>query len=157
MIARYFDDFNVGDAFETGEFELSAKESVAFAHLYDPQSFHLDEQAARDSVFGELVASGWQTAAITMRLIVESNVLRATGVVGSGIDELRWLIPVKPGDSLRVRGEVIEKSARPGALRRGSMRVRIETLNQDGAVVMSQIANLVVPMRDSFGNEAASP
>ena len=144
---RYFDEFVVGDTFETKSFTLSEKESIAFAHLYDPQPFHLDAQAAATSPFRELVASGWQTAAITMRLIVESGVLRATGVIGTGIDDLRWLAPVFPGDVLRVRGEVIEKLPWPGKKERGTMRVRLHTLNQNEVVVMSQIANVMLRTR----------
>jgi acyl dehydratase len=144
---RYFDDFHVGDTFETASFELTEKESVAFASLYDPQSFHLDQVAARSSIFRTLVASGWHTAAITMRLIVDSGVLRATGIIGTGIDDLRWLAPVFPGDTLRVRGEVIEQRPWPGNERRGTMRVRLHTLKQDGIVVMSQVANLMLPLR----------
>jgi acyl dehydratase len=144
---RYFDEFQIGDAFETAAFTLSEKESLAFAHLYDPQPFHLDPQAAAVSPFRELVASGWQTAAITMRLVVESGVLRATGVIGTGIDELRWLAPVFPGDTLRVRGEVVEKLPWPGKKERGTMRVRLQTVNQNDVVVMSQIANVMVRTR----------
>jgi acyl dehydratase len=147
MRDRYFDDFVVGDAFETAEFTLSEKESIAFAHLYDPQPFHLDPEAAKQSPFRELVASGWQTAAITMRLVVESGFMRATGVLGTGIDDLRWLAPVFPGDTLRVRGEVIEKAAWPGKNDRGTLRVQLRTRNQHGVVVMSQIANAMVKKR----------
>ncbi len=149
MPERYFEDFQIGDAFETARFELSEKESLAFASLYDPQPFHLDSAAARAGVFGELTASGWQTTAITMRLIVQSGVLRATGIIGTGIDDLRWLAPVRPGDTLRVRGEVVEKAGWPGKKLRGTMRVRLHTLNQSDVVVMSQIANLMVAMRGS--------
>lgn len=147
MTARYFEEFIVGDAFETVAFPLSEDESRAFADRYDPQPFHLDAEAARTSVFRELVASGWQTAAITMRLVVDSGVLRQTGIIGTGIDDLRWLAPVKPGDSLRVRGEIIDKLPWPGSKGRGTLRVRLHTVNQDDVVVMSQIANLIVPMR----------
>ncbi len=144
---RYFEDFAVGDSFETSTFELTEKESVAFAHLYDPQPFHLEAAAAAASVFRELTASGWQTAAISMRLIVETGVLRATGVIGTGIDDLRWLAPVHPGDTLRVRGEVIEAIPWPGNKARGTLRVRLHTLNQHGVVVMSQVANLMLSRR----------
>ncbi len=144
---RYFDEFILGDTFETEPFTLSEKESLAFAHLYDPQPFHLDAQAAAASPFHELVASGWHTAAITMRLVVSSGVLRATGVIGTGIDDLRWLAPVVPGDTLHVRGEVIEKLPWPGKNERGTMRVRLHTINQSGIVVMSQIANIMMQTR----------
>lgn len=144
---RYFEDFQVGDHFETAPFGLSEKESMAFAHLYDPQPFHLDADAAAASLFRELTASGWHTAAITMRLLVESGVLRATGIIGTGIDDLRWLAPVHPGDELRVRAVVVEKAPWPGSATRGTMRVRLQTLNQHDVVVMSQIANLMVTLR----------
>ena len=144
---RYFEDFQVGDTIETSSFELSEKESVAFAHLYDPQPFHLDKNAAESSVFRKLTASGWQTAAITMRLMVENGALRATGIIGTGIDDLRWLAPVYPGDTLRVRAEVVEKTLWPGKKDRGTLRVRMHTVNQNDVVVMSQVANLMVPLR----------
>jgi acyl dehydratase len=144
---RYFDEFVVGDTFETDAFTVSEQEVLAFAHLYDPQPFHLDPEAAAASPFHELVASGWQTAAITMRLVVLSGVLRATGVIGTAIDDLRWLAPVLPGDTLRVRGELIEKVPWPGKKDRGTMRIRLQTVNQNNVVVMSQIANVMVRTR----------
>lgn len=144
---RYFDEFEVGDTFQSDSFTLSEQEAKAFAHLYDPQPFHLDAAAAAASPFHELVASGWQTTAITMRLVVESGVLRATGVIGTGIDDLRWLAPVVPGDTLHVRGEVIEKIPWPGKKERGTMRIRMHTVNQNDVVVMSQIANIMMRTR----------
>ncbi len=145
--ARYFEDFQIGETLESAEFHLSEKESIAFAHLYDPQPFHLSTEAAEASVFGELTASGWQTAAITMRLMVETGAFSATGIIGTGIDDLRWLAAVHPGDSLRVRAEIVEKSPWPGNKTRGTVRVRLHTVNQHGVVVMSQIANLMVASR----------
>lgn len=146
-MGRYLNDFAIGDAFETASFTLSKEASIDFARSYDPQPFHLYAGEAARSVFGALVASGWQTAAITMRLVVDSGVLRETGIVGTGIDELRWLATVKPGDTLRVRGEVLELLPWPGRADRGTMRVRLQTVNQDDVVVLSQIANLVVPVK----------
>jgi acyl dehydratase len=146
-VERYYDDFAIGDGFTSAPYRLSEEESLAFARAYDPQPFHLDAKAAESSFFGKLVASGWQTAAITMRLIVDHGALRATGVIGTGIDELRWTAPVVPGDELRVRSEVIEKIPWPGGKRRGIVRFRIETLNQNDVVVMTQIANCIVPIR----------
>jgi acyl dehydratase len=144
---RYFEDFLIGDGFESRPYTLCEDESLDFARTYDPQPFHLDPQAAQAGFFGRLVSSGWQTAAITMRLIVDSGVLHATGVIGTGIDELRWTAPVLPGDTLRVRGETIDKTPWPGNKRRGVVRFRIETMNQNDVVVMTQIANCIVPMR----------
>jgi acyl dehydratase len=141
----FLDDFTIGETFETQPYTIAAAESFAFAHAYDPQPFHLDARAAERGIFGELTCSGWHTAAVTMRLVVESGVMRETGIIGTGIDELRWHAPVKPGDSLRVRGEIVEKFRSQRRPERGTLRVRLETLNQHGVTVMSQIANLVVP------------
>jgi len=149
VIDRYFEDFAVGETFETGAHTISLDQSLEFAQDYDPQPFHLDAEAAQASFFKRLVSSGWQTAAVTMRLVVESGVLRTTGIVGTGIDDLRWLAPVVPGDTLRVRGEVIDRQPWPGNKRRGTLRVRLLTRNQDDLVVMSQIANLVLSYRET--------
>ncbi|MBV8116418.1 MAG: MaoC family dehydratase [Candidatus Eremiobacteraeota bacterium] len=143
----YLDDFKMGDSFETRPYAVELEESLAFARTYDPQSFHLDSDAATRSIFGELTSSGWYTAAVTMRLVADSNVMQGTGVLGRGIDELRWLAPVKPGDTLRVRGEVVEQVVSTRRPDRGTLRVRLLTLNQHGITVMSQIANLIVPVR----------
>ncbi|MDQ2864709.1 MAG: hypothetical protein M3R51_00640 [Candidatus Eremiobacteraeota bacterium] len=90
---RYFDDFTIGEKFETAPATLSESDTIAFAERYDPQPFHLDAGAARESVFRDLTASGWQTAAMTMRSVVDTGILRATGIIGTGIDELRWFAP----------------------------------------------------------------
>jgi acyl dehydratase len=146
-MARYLDEFTVGDAFESGTYTLTLEDSLEFAREYDPQPFHLDAEAGARSMFRQLVSSGWQTAAITMRLIVDSAVLKETGIVGTGIDELRWLAPVKPGDTLHVRGEIVEKLPWPGSKSRGTLRVKLATIDAASVVVMTQIASLVVPVR----------
>lgn len=146
-MGRYINDFTIGDTFESAEYTVSEEEALAFARAFDPQPFHLYAGEAARSFFHELVISGWHTAAVTMRLVVDSGVLRETGVIGTGIDELRWFAPVKPGDSLRVRGEVIGAAPWPGSATRGTLRVRLATVNQSGIVVMSQIANLIMPVR----------
>jgi acyl dehydratase len=150
-VARYLNDFTIGDAFETGEYAVSLEEALAFARSFDPQPFHLYAGEAARSVFRDLVVSGWHTAAITMRLVVDSGVLRESGVIGTGIDELRWLAPVKPGDTLHVKGEVIGLEPWPSNQRRGTMRVALQTINQDGAVVFSEIAALMLPVRPEPG------
>jgi acyl dehydratase len=144
---RFLEDFAVGEVFESQKMRVTAEEIATFARSFDPQPFHLDEAAARAGFFGGLVASGWHTGALTMRLFVDSAIMRAIGIIGLGIDDLRWLAPVKPGDELHVRGEVIELRRRPHKPNRGILRVRVETVNQDGLTVMTQIANLVVPER----------
>lgn len=148
-MARYLNDFVIGEAFESAGYTVSEEEALAFARSYDPQPFHLYAGEAARSFFHELVISGWHTAAITMRLIVDTGPLRETGVIGTGIDDLRWLAPVKPGDTLHVRGEVIGAEPWPGNGKRGTLRVKIQTVNQAGVVVLAQIANLIVPVRPS--------
>ncbi|MEO8790085.1 MAG: MaoC family dehydratase [Candidatus Tumulicola sp.] len=144
---RFLEDFTVGEVFETASVGVNATEILTFAESFDPQPFHLDEAAARAGFFGGLVASGWHTGALTMRLFVESGVMREIGVIGFGVDELRWLAPVAPGDELHLRGEVVEVRQRPHRPARGIVRIRIETVNQHGLTVMTQIPNLVVPAR----------
>jgi acyl dehydratase len=143
----YYEDLSVGQIFTTAARRVTAEEIKAFAREFDPQPFHLDDAAAKATMFGGLAASGWHTAALNMRLIVESGPPIAGGIIGNGIDELRWLRPVRPGDELRVECEIVEM--RPSASRpaQGWVRMRNTVLAQDGAAVMSLIANLVVPRR----------
>lgn len=150
-MARYLDEFTIGDVFESGTHTISHEDSLAFAHAYDPQPFHLDADAASRSMFRGLVSSGWQTAAITMRLVVDSGAMQQTGIIGTGIDELRWLAPVKPGDTLHVLGEIVDKAPWPGSKSRGTVRVKLTTVNGDGITVMTQFANLIVPVRPASG------
>ncbi len=149
MSKRYYEDFDIGDVRETARYRVTEEEALAFARAYDPQSFHLDAKAAESSFFGKLVISGWLTAAIAMRLIVDARSGEDSPIIGSGIDELRWTFPVVPGDELRVRSEVIEKAPWPGGKPRGVVRFRNETMNQDDVVVMTYIANGIAPMRTS--------
>ncbi len=148
MSERYFEDFVVGQLHKPGaRARVEKDEIIAFARQYDPQPFHLDEEAGRKSIFGRLVASGWHTAALTMRLITESEYRAATGTIGLGFEALRWPIPVLPGDELRIESEVLE--VRPSKSRpdRGLIKMRTRTLNQDGEVVQEIIANAMVPRR----------
>jgi acyl dehydratase len=147
-MGRFLNDFAIGDSFESAPYTITEEEALGFARSYDPQPFHLYAGEAARSFFRELVISGWHTAAVTMRLVVDSGVLRETGVIGTGIDDLRWLAPVKPGDTLTVRGEVIGSEPWPGNGRRGTLRVKLHTVNQAGVVVMSQVANLILPVRE---------
>ncbi|MFL6709403.1 MAG: MaoC family dehydratase [Massilia sp.] len=136
--------------FSTGAYVLTENEIIGFASQYDPQPFHTDPDAARDTLFGGLAASGWQTAAVTMKLLVQYGVQLAGGIVGAGC-ELSWPAPTRPGDSLHVEGEVIEVLPAPAGRRRGTIRLRSETKNQDGAVVQIMVAKLVVQRLDSSG------
>lgn len=143
----YFDDLSVGQKFVTAALRVTTDEIKEFARRYDPQPFHLDENAAKATMFGGLAASGWHSAALLMRLVVESGPPLAGGVIGSGIDELRWLRPVRPGDELHAELEVLEM--RPSTTRptQGRVRMRNTLIAQDGVAVMSLIANITVPRR----------
>jgi acyl dehydratase len=143
----YLEDLAVGQTFRSGTVTVDPVRLKAFAAEFDPQPFHLDEQAAAASPFGGLVASGWHTAALTMRLLVEGDLKVAGGLVGAGVEEIRWPRPVRPGDTLRVESEVLE--VRPSGSRpdRGVVRLRSTTLNQVGQPVMVQVASLIVPRR----------
>ena len=145
----YFEDLTPGRRFETAALRIDADQIKAYARQYDPQPFHLDEAAAKASLFGGLAASGWHTASLMMRLIVDGPFRPAGGVIGAGIDDFRWPRPVRPGDSLRVVSEVIE--ARPSGSRPtiGIVRVRHTTLNQNDEPVLDSIANHVVQRRPS--------
>jgi acyl dehydratase len=145
---RYFlEDFTVGQIFNTGRKQVDKDQIIAFATEFDPQPYHLDEEAARTSPFQGLAASGWHTAGITMRLMVDGEFKPAGGILGVGFDELSWPRPVRPGDELHVRSEVLE--VRPSKSRpdRGLIRVRNTTFNQNNKPVMAFIANLIVPRR----------
>jgi acyl dehydratase len=147
MSDRYFEDFAVGDAFETHTMHVSESDIIDFARAYDPQPWHLDRFAANASPFKGLVASGWHTTAVTMRLIVDSGVLRATGILGLGVDGLRWLKPVRPGTTLRVRGEVSALEPPAPGRHAGTIRFHLTTLDQDDEAVQTEVAILRVRTR----------
>ena len=147
---RYLEDFAVGQTFAgSGRIRVEEERIKTFAAEFDPQPFHLDGDAARASVFGGLAASGWHTAAITMRLLVDSDFKPAGGIVGAGFDEFKWPRPVRPGDELRVESEILE--VRPSRSRpdQGLIKVRTTTLNQNGEAVQISVGNLIVPRRPS--------
>jgi len=145
---RYLEDFTVGQIFGSGQVRIDKERAKAFAAEFDHlQPFHLDEEAARHSIFCELSASGWYTAAVTMRLLVESELSPAGGIVGAGFDEFRWPRPVRPGDELRLESEVLEVRPSKSRPEQGLIKVRTTTLNQDGEAVQVLVANLVVPRR----------
>jgi acyl dehydratase len=149
MSGRYFEDFAVGQTFGSGRLRISKEQVRAFAAEFDPQPFHLDEEAAQNTIFKGLAASGWHTAALTMRLLVESELKPAGGIVGAGFDEFRWPRPVRPGDELHLESEVLEVRASRSLPNQGLIKVRTMTLNQDNEAVQVQIANLIVPRRQS--------
>lgn len=143
----YLDDLEAGQVFELGSCGISAGEIVAFASTYDPQLFHLDEAAARGSIYGGLIASGWQTVCLFMRLFADGLLQRAAAMGSPGVDELRWLKPVRPGDELHARVEVVE--VRPSRSRpdRGIARLRSSMTNQADEEVLSFIANVLFERR----------
>lgn len=142
----YFEDLPVGFRATTGSMVIDAEAIKDFAARFDPQPFHLDEAAAEKTFFGGLAASGWHTAALTMRLLVTSGLPIAGGVIGAG-GEVRWPRPTRPGDTLTVASEVIAAKASSSRPERGMVTVRSETLNQAGEVVQVMTAHLVVPRR----------
>ncbi|MBV8536636.1 MAG: MaoC family dehydratase [Alphaproteobacteria bacterium] len=143
----HFEDLAPGRKFTSGTRTLDAAGIKSFARDFDPQPFHLDETAAAPTFFKELVASGWYTATVSMRLLVDGEFRPAGGIIGAGIDEFRWPAPVRPGDTLRVESEVLE--ARPSKSRPeiGIVRVRHTTRNQRNEAVQDFIANHVVQRR----------
>lgn len=147
MITRYLDDFSVGQRFVTGKLIVDAEQIKTFAAEFDPQPFHLDEGAAEASFFRGLAASGWHTAALSMRLIVDSDFKPAGGVIGVGLEEFRWPNPVRPGDEIHVECEVLD--VRPSRTRptHGLLKARNTTLNQNGDAVLVQVVNLMVQRR----------
>ena len=144
---QYLEDFAVGQTFGSGRLQVDRERIKTFAAEFDPQPFHLDEEAARRSIFQGLAASGWHTAAMTMRLLVESELKPAGGIIGAGMDEFRWPLPVRPGDELRVESEILEVRLSKSRPAQGLVKVRTTTLNQKGEAVQVFIANLVVPRR----------
>lgn len=136
----YFDDIQIGDRREVGDYTFTREEILEFGRRFDPQPFHVDEQAAKRSPYGGLIASGWHTVSVCMRIVVTSMLGEESGSLGSpGADEIRWLKPVRPGDTLRVLTEVIEKRPSSSKPDRGLIKLRWTALNQDGEAVMTMI------------------
>lgn len=152
----YFEDLEVGQKFVSRPYEMTLDAILAFAAAYDPQPFHLDSEAAKASLFGGLVASGWHTAAVTMRLLVEGGPPFAGGLIGTG-GEIRWPAPTRAGDVLRVHAEIAELTPSKSRPDRGTVIVRSETRNQRGEVVEVFIGRLVVPRKSSAIQGSSCP
>jgi acyl dehydratase len=147
MPGRFFEDYAVGQKFGSGTVAVTAERIKSFAREFDPQPFHTDEETARRTFFGGLVASGWHTAAMTMRLFVESDIRPEGGAIGAGGSDLSWPRPVRPGDVLRIESEVLElrpSKSRPDI---GIMKVKLTTFNQADEVVQIAYPAMVVPRR----------
>ncbi len=137
---RYFEDYVAGAVHEFGNIAVEESQVIEFARRFDPQIFHTDPEAAKATMFGGLIASGWHTAALMMRLFVD-NYLSSNASLGSpGVDELRWLKPVRPGDTLAARATILEANRSRSKPDRGIIRTYIEIMNQDGEVVMTMRA-----------------
>ena len=146
-MTRHFEDFAVGDTFELGTYQVGSDEIRSFAEQYDPQWFHTDPERAREeSMYGDLIASGWHTAAMTMRLLVDGLLADAASLGAKGVDDLRWWKPVFPDDTLSATVEVVETDAeRP---ERGLVRLSVTTTNDDGERVFSMVGNVLFARDD---------
>jgi len=156
VTVQYFEDLEIGRKFASSTLTVDATTIKAFAAEFDPQPFHLDEATAHGSIFEGLAASGWHTAALTMRLLVDGGAPIAGGIIGAGTDELRWPRPVRPGDELRVESEVLEVRPSRSRPQQGLVKLRTMTLNQNGEPVQVMVANLLVPRRPSATGSSRS-
>lgn len=146
--ARYFEDYVPGFTLDCGSFTMSEADIIAFAEKYDPQPFHIDPVGAKDGPFGGLIASGWHTASMMMRQLVEHWISPESSLGAAGIDEIRWTKPVRPGDTLHVRATILESRRSASKPDRGIIKTRAELTNQDGDVVMTLVATNFVLLRD---------
>jgi acyl dehydratase len=146
MKERYFQDLKVGDRFKSQTYKVSGEQIVSFAREFDPQPFHLDADVADKTMFGGLIASGWHTAAITMRLFVQTLNF-AEGAIGLGVDELRWPNAVKPNDSLQVEVEIVDLRQSRSKPTHGVARLRYVTTNQRGEIVQTMFASALILRR----------
>jgi acyl dehydratase len=146
---RYFEDYVPGSVYEFGSIVMEEKEMIDFAMRYDPQVFHIDPDAARKTVFGGLIASGWHTGASSMRLMVDHYLSRVASLGSLGIDEVRWLKPVRPGDELSIRVTVLRARRSQSKPDRGIVQALVEVMNQNREVVMSRTAVNIVRCRNA--------
>jgi acyl dehydratase len=147
MSIRYLEDFAVGQHYRSASRHIAGDSIKSFAAEFDPQPFHLDDASARGTLFHGLAASGWHTAALSMRLLTESGLDIAGGIIGAGVEALRWPRPARPGDELRVECEVIEVRPSQSKPHQGWIKLRMTTLNQNDEAVQVLVADLLVPRR----------
>jgi acyl dehydratase len=145
---RYFEDYVAGAVYEYGYTSVTEAEIIAFAERFDPQPIHVDAEFARSGPFGGLIASGWHTASIAMRLVVDHYVSRVASLASPGVDELRWPAPVRPGDTLRLRTTIVETRRSVSKPDRGLVRTRSELLNQHDQIVLSLLAMNLIRLRN---------
>ncbi len=147
MTHQYLEDFAIGQTYETGRLTVTEADIIRFATEFDPQPFHLDPEAAKKTFFGGLAASGWHTAALTMRLLTTGEFSPAGGIIGAGFEELSWPRPVRPGDELRVQSEILEVRPSKSRPTQGMIKVKGTTLNQNDETVQRFVGNLVAQAR----------
>jgi acyl dehydratase len=139
-MTKYLEDFRVGDVWQSGSITISEEDMIAYAKANDPQPIHVDPEAAKNGPFGSIIASGWQIAALSMRLFVEAGGHVDSPIVGIGIDELRWKQVVRPGDTLRTTREIVEVRRSASKPDRGVIRTQVTVLNQRNETVMTYYA-----------------
>ena len=151
---KYYEDIAVGDARSFGHYEVTRDEVMDFARKYDPQPFHLDDDAAAATHFGRLSASGWHTCSMTMAMMVENMRSEKSAGLGSpGVDQLRWKKPVYPGDTLRCETEIIEKRRSASRPEMGIFKSHIRTYNQNDEVVLEMVSNGLISTREPGGSD----
>lgn len=151
---KYYEDIAVGDARSFGHYEVTREEVMDFAKKYDPQPFHLDDDAAAATHFGRLSASGWHTCSMTMAMMVENMRSEKSAGLGSpGVDQLRWKKPVYPGDTLRCETEIIEKRRSASRPEMGIFKSSIRTYNQNDEVVLEMVSNGLISTREPGGSD----
>ena len=148
---RWFEDYRAGSVHEIGSVRVDKDEIIEFARRYDPQIFHVDERAAKNTFFGGLIASGWHSAALMMRLLADNFISKVASLGAPAVDELRWHLPVRPGDVLSVRAVVLDTRRSRSKPDRGVMRTRVEVTNQRGELAMSLTAVNIVLCRGPAG------
>lgn len=148
MTRIHWEDFHAGKEIDLGEYEVTRDEILEFARRYDPQPFHTDEQAAKESIYGGLIASGWHTCAMMMRLLCEAVLLDAASLGSPGVDNVRWLRPVRPGDTLRGRMTIVETRPSRSKPDRGVVRSHWEVFNQEDELVMTMDGHGMYRRRD---------
>ena len=144
---KYFDDFHIGETFETEPNFISKDEIIDFASKYDPQTFHLDEEAAKNGPFGQLTSSGFMTLGKSFTQIINTDVFNGSSMGAWGLDELRWTKPVYPGDTLKTKVEVLEKKLSSKNPIKGTVRLKQTVSNQNGDVVMTWISNSMIKVK----------
>jgi acyl dehydratase len=141
MDKLYWEDFTIGHSFEFGDMEVTTEDVIEFATEFDPQSFHIDEEAAKNHYFGGLIASGWHTGSLCMRMMVDGYLYRTASAGSPGIEKLRWIEPVRPGEHLHVKAEVLDKSQPKSRPDLGFVKFSHTVLNQDDVVKMTMVSS----------------